>query len=122
MDSTTVMYTTCEKLDKMGNLTGVWLTLSTKDGSIINFESNFKNINLIKKSDGKTIHPFAILWPDEYNSNGKKNLQYLTSALKTTKFESKFSFQKKIDLLLIFTGAENGDKLIIDNFVEAVIQ
>ncbi len=113
----------CNDIDKKENKTAVWLTLSTKDGSSLMFVSGFKNISLINKTNDKKIHPFAILWSDfTYNENGKSNLHYMTSAFKTSKYKSKFSFQKKIDLILIFPNAEKGDKIIIDDFIEAEIQ
>lgn len=107
----------CEELNKVENLKAVWLTLTTKDGASFMFESNFENISLIKSNAENKIHPYAILWDDSFSSE----LCYISSDFKTNNYKSKFSFQKKIDLILLFIDAEKGDKIIIDNFIKAEI-
>jgi hypothetical protein len=50
----------CEEIDKAGNLTGVWLTFNNVKKCKLLFKTNFENFKLIKKSNGKTIYPYAI--------------------------------------------------------------
>ena len=38
----------CSEIDKMGNMTGVWLTIPTNNGSRFKLKNEFKNISLIK--------------------------------------------------------------------------
>jgi len=117
-DHATVESISCEKLDKTNNPVGVWLILSKKNGSSFSMESNFKNISLIRKNNQDTIHPVAILWNLAFSDKHG----YLSSNFKTNSFKAKFAHKKKIDLIMIYSGAEKGDKIIIDHFIEAEIK
>ena len=117
-DNLTIESVQCEQLDKKNNLIGVWIKLSKKDGSSFLLESNFKNISLVKKNNQEKISPEAILWNLAYSDKHG----YISSNFKTNSFKAKFGTHKNIDLIIIFTNAEKGDKIIIDNFVEAEIQ
>jgi hypothetical protein len=61
------------------------------------------------------------LWKFDGDVDEKRILRYMNSNMTTNSFEAKFLLQKKIDLIFIFNDAKKGDKLIIDNFIESVI-
>lgn len=116
-DSTTIESISCEQLDKSENPVGVWLVLSKKDGSSFYLLSGLKNINLVKRNSKKIIPPTAILWDFAFSEkNG-----YLSSNFKTNSFKAKFASKKKLDLIIIFSDVEKGDKVIIDGFIEAIV-
>ncbi len=106
----------CEKLNNKGGLVGVWLILSRKDGSSFMIESDMRNITLIKKNSQKIIQPAAIYW-DLGETKG-----YMSSNVKTNSFKAKYGIQKRIDLIFIFPDAEKGDKIIIKDFIEAIVK
>lgn len=114
-DSLTIVSVSCEKLNNKSGLVGVWLKLSRKDGSSFMIESDMRNITLVKKNDQKIIQPAAVYW------NLGENKGYMSSNVKTNSFKAKFGTQKRIDLIFIFPDAEAGDKIIIKDFIEAVI-
>ncbi|MBI5541154.1 MAG: hypothetical protein HY951_13895 [Bacteroidia bacterium] len=116
-DNTTVESISCDQLDKSENHVGVWLVLSKKDGSSFSMVSGLKNIKLVKKNSKEIISPTAILWNFAFSDK----LGYLSSNFKTNSFKAKFASKKQIDLIIIFAGAEKGDKVFIDDFIEAVV-
>ncbi|OFX36849.1 MAG: hypothetical protein A2X08_14545 [Bacteroidetes bacterium GWA2_32_17] len=116
-DSLKIESVSCEQLDKIENPVGVWLVLSKKNGSSFSMVSGLKNINIVKKNSKKIIPPTAILWNLAFSDKHG----YLSSNFKTNSFKAKFASKKKIDLIIIFPGAEKGDKVIIDDFIEAIV-
>jgi len=112
----------CSEIDKMGNMTGVWLTIPINNGRRFMLKNEFKNISLIKKIDGKKIHPYAILDFFNYEKNGNPNEQKYIISIKAKRFFVKLKNDKKFDLILIFPNAEKGDKIIIDKYLETEIQ
>lgn len=105
-------YTDCKSLDSLKTMTGVWLSFYNKKGSKINFKSDFANIRLIKKDSGKSINPYAF----------HKANKYFIVYLKATKYTCHIKGKRKVDFFMLFTEAETGDKIIIDDFIEATIQ
>ena len=121
-DSTTETTIDCGQINKNLSCKAVRLKLTRKNGSVLKLKSNFSNISLTKKVDGKIIHPFALLWFSGWDNNGKKKLIFLSSDFTTTNCKAKFRFMKYVDLILIFTEADLGDKIIIDDYLETEIQ
>jgi hypothetical protein len=117
---------TCKQIENKKNLQGVHISFSSKTDSTFNLTRKFRNISLTKKSDGKIIHPYAIKWYGfEFNSKtGKENsfLGYLINNLKTNKFIVTYDLNKTYDLIILFESAEQGDEIVIDNFVKVKIE
>jgi hypothetical protein len=98
----------CKDLDK--NLIAVWVTVTPNRQQKFKLENQFKNITLIK-SDGAMIHPSNVCIGGE-NFYGKK-------------FQAKgfvAHFTKEMSVFLFFPEAKLGDKIIIDNFIQAIIE
>ena len=72
----------CTEIDTMENMTGVWLSIPINISNKFKLKSHFKNISLIKKSDGKIIHPYAMLESYSYEKDANVNREYFTSGLK----------------------------------------
>ena len=117
-DSLQIESVSCEQLDKKNNLIGIWLKLSEKDGSSFLLKGNFKNINQEKKNSKEIIYPEAIYWNLAYDDQHG----YINSNFKTNGVKVKFGTHKIIDLIIIFPNAEKGDKLIIKDFIETLVQ
>jgi len=114
-------YKECEKINKK-SWTGVWLTFNKETDSTFYFKSHYKNISLTNKKTNKIIHPKAIAWYPICMSNPNCDLEFMPKSLRTKEFIVNFKPKTNVDLILIFDSAEPGDKLIIDNFIEAEIQ
>jgi len=102
---------TCVELDMVKNLTGVWLTFTNKKNCKLFLKSNFENFKLIKKSNGQKINLSAL-----YSKKG-----FITS-IKAKKFTFTLKKGRIINIIMLFPEAEKGDKIIIDDFIEAEIQ
>ena len=103
---------TCEELDKVKGLTGVWLTFNIKNNCKLLLKSDFENFKLIKKSNGQQVNLYAL-------HKSKKNF---TTSIKAKKYKYTLKGGRKINIIMLFPEAEKGDKIIIDNFIEAEIQ
>lgn len=113
----------CSDINKMGFVTAVWITIPVEYGNHFKIKSGFKNISLIKKSDGKIVHPAAIKL--SYNNKYKNRFEekYLSSNIKV--FWMNYHLDKnlkKFDLILIFPSAEKGDKIVFDHYFKTEIQ
>ena len=121
-DSTSTNSFDCKQINENSTYKAVRIKLTRKNGSVLRLKSNFSNISLTRKSDNKVIHPFALLWYSGWDKDGKKELFFLSSNFTTTGCKAKFSFMKYVDLILIFTEADLGDKIKIDDYLETEIQ
>jgi hypothetical protein len=110
----------CKNLDIL-NLVGVWVTFQGKDVKKLNMKSHYENISLIRKNTKEVLHPVTYMERSkpimeegnpEYASN-KSTFGSCTFVLKP---------KEKYDLFILFEVAEVGDKLIIEDFLEAVIE
>jgi hypothetical protein len=116
---TLVKTVSCSELDKKKNLVGVWVTFKGKNASELKMTSFYKNISLICKDTKDTLHPIAYL--DMSQSNGRE-LIYTSNESTFGECIFKLKPKKKYDLFVIFSAGQVGDKLIIDNFLEAEIK
>jgi hypothetical protein len=116
---------TCQQMEDK-NLIGVHITFSSKTDSTFSLKSKFKNISLKKKSDGKVIRPYAIKWYGvDYDSKTGKLipfLGYLLNNLKARTFVVKYNLNTTYDLIILFKSAEQGDQIVIDNFIDVKIE
>jgi len=112
-------YLSCKEVNKNNLATGVWLTLKVTKISSLEVKNHFENITLIKAKTGKEIHPFAIAGFDR-KAEKEKYSRYLSSDFRAKRFIA--YYRKRVDLILLFTDAEAGDKIIIDKTIEAEIQ
>lgn len=122
MESANISAAKCGDLDKDSTNTGVWLTLNSKGKTQFNISGNLINITLIRKSNGEVVYPLALIWDMPSSEKNENTFYYMSAGMSASKFLVKFSYQKKIDLVLIFPGAKSGDKVIIEGLVEAVIR
>jgi hypothetical protein len=102
--------TSCSKLENVPNIKAIWLKGKTSKKMTISIEEGFKNIVLVK-SDGREITPEAI--SHYYPGLG------VISGYVGKYFE--MVFKDKVDLILFFKDAEEGDKIMIDKNLEAVV-
>jgi len=115
----------CEKIEKKGNFIGVHIRFSSKTDSTFSLESKFKNITLIKKVGEKKIHPYAILWYGQEFDKDEHMIWYLGYMIKKFRAKEyivKFKPNKPYDLIFLFRKAAQGDKIVIDNFIETEIK
>jgi hypothetical protein len=117
-------FKTCEEINKEGLLTGVWLSFKRVSDSCFFLESKYKNISLVKKSNKEVVHPSAILWFNSHdldNNNCKAGFEYMT-VFKVKYYKVNFKPKEKTDMILLFREAENGDEIIIDDFIQTLIK
>lgn len=100
----------CGILDRMTNIKAVWLKGKTDKELKISVKNGFKNIVLLKK-DGKEINPEAI----SHYYEGRGAISEYTGKYFT------MYFTDKVGLILFFKGAEEGDEIIIDGCIKAVV-
>lgn len=108
-------FTTCQQLDSINNsnnLIGVWLTFYNKKSSSLNFKTNFENIKLIKKNNGQKVNLSAIYFANKI---------FYTS-IEAKKYKNHFKAKHKVNFIMLFPQADKGDKIVIDDFIEAEIQ
>ena len=109
----------CKELDRT-NYVGVWVTFQgiNKDKLIV--KNQYKNISLIRKKTKKVLYPVA------YMERATPLTAYtpVFSSNKSTFEECVFELKPngKYDLFIVFETAEVGDKLVIEDFLEAKIK
>ncbi len=101
----------CSYLSGMPNIKAVWLKGRTDKEITLAIKKKFKNIVLVK-SDGRKFHPEAI--SHYYPGRG------VISDYKGRYFN--MVFKDKVELLLFFKDAAEGDRVIIDGNVETIIK
>lgn len=104
-------YIDCLTANEIDNITGVWLTITTNGKETFQIENQLKNITLIKPNNN-TQYPLMIKVGGENNFWGAK-------------FKAKkilVHYNKQIDIFLFFKDATIGDKIIINNLIEALIE
>lgn len=101
----------CSKLENVPNIKAVWLKGKISKKMTIAIKEGFKNILLVK-SDGREINPEAI--SHYYPGLG------VISDYTGKHFE--MIFKDNVELILFFKDAEDGDKVMIDGVIEAVVK
>lgn len=107
---------------KSKSLVAVRVTFSGLSDSCFYLTSKFNNISLA--SNGKTIHPYAILWEsDSEDKSGNTILQkkYMTNDFNVDNYKVFLTPKKQYDLILLFSTANIGDSLVIEGFINTVI-
>ena len=107
----TMITVSCSRLENTTNMKAVWLKGKTSKKITIAMKEGFKNILLIK-SDGRKLCPEAI-------SHYYKGLGVISGY--TGKYFD-IIFDSKVDLILFFKDVEEGDKIVIDGVIEAVVK
>lgn len=100
----------CSHLESVNNITAIWLKGKTSKKITISIKDGFKNILLVK-SDGRKLSPEAI-------SHYYKGLGVISGY--TGKYFD-LIFKDKVELILFFKDAEEGDKISVDGIIEAVV-
>lgn len=103
--------TSCSRLSEDKSLKAVWLKGKTDKEIKIAVKEGFTNMFLLK-SDGRKINPEAIS-------------HYYPGVGVIMEYKGKYfnmMFKDKLELILFFKDAEDGDKIILDGKVEAVIK
>jgi hypothetical protein len=98
----------CSKLE---NARAVWIKGKTSKKMTLTLTEGFKNI-VLQKSDGRKLSPVAI--SHYYTGLG------VISGYSGRHFD--MIFKDKVELLLFFKDVEAGDKVIIDESIEAVVK
>jgi len=118
-------FKTCREIDKENDLTGIWITFVKSPDSTFVLEDKFQNISLVKKNGENKIHPKAILWYNRHetpvDNDNETVLEYMTSDFKAKEYKVTFKPGEKTDLILLFREAEEGDEIIIDDFLTSKI-
>ncbi len=109
--STMVQTISCSRIAKLPNIKAIWLKGRTDKEIILSVKRKFKNIVLVKQ-DGSEFHPEAI-------SHYYKGLGAI-SEYRGRYFEMLFT--DNVELILFFKNAEEGDKIIIDGTIEALVK
>lgn len=104
-------YLDCQTANQISEITGVWLTIGVNEKSKLNIEDQLKNFILIKENNKKQ-YPLMIKIGADNNFWGAK-----FKAKKIT-----VNYNKQIDIFLFFKNAAAGDKIIINNLIEAIIE
>ncbi len=107
----TMKTTGCSRLENMNNMKAIWLKGKTDKKITLEVKEGFKNIKLVK-SDGRELLPEAI-------SHYYKGLGVISGY--TGKYFN-LVFKDKVELILFFKEAEEGDKIVIDGIIEAVLK
>ncbi|HWY11873.1 MAG TPA: hypothetical protein VN026_11140 [Bacteroidia bacterium] len=107
----TMRTTGCSRLENITNMKAIWLKGKTNKRITLAVKEGFKNIKLVK-SDGRELLPEAI-------SHYYKGLGVISGY--TGKYFNLF-FKNKVELILFFKDAEEGDKIVIDGTIEAVVK
>ena len=99
-------------MDSLKNLSGIWLTFKNNEKSAIDFKSGFQNIKLQKKNTKEVVNLYALLM---YNKN-------YCHKMEAKKYSLSFKKGSSVNMVMIFPDAEKGDRIIIDDFLEAEVQ
>jgi hypothetical protein len=108
---TVIRTVSCAQLERMKNVKAVWVNGITDKEFTVSIKRNFKNISLVKP-DGRKISPEAI-------SHYYPGLTAI-SEYKGQNFSMIFYYS--VDFILFFKDAEEGDKIVIDGTIEAIIK
>lgn len=106
-----VQTVSCAYLEKTTHACAVWLKGRTDKELVIAMKKDLKNIVLLKP-DGSKAHPEAI---SHYYSGRGVITNYRGRYFNMT-------FSDKVGLVLFFKHAEEGDKLLINGSIEAIIK
>ncbi len=104
-------YIDCQTVNQKNNLVAVWLTINSNGKSSFQIESSLKNIRHVN-AKGKAQNPIMI-----GISGDDKFLGPNFKARKMT-----VNYNKQIDVFLLFPNAKPGEKIIINNLIEALIE
>lgn len=107
----TMKTTSCSRLARVPSMKAIWLKGKTNKKIMFSLMEGFKSIQLIKKN-GTVVTPEAVS-------------HYYPGLLVISNYEGKFfnmAFEDKVDLILFFKDAEEGDKVVIDGLIEAFVK
>lgn len=101
------------------NYKGVWMRVTKDKKKKFKLETGLKNIKLIRTEGSKS----KVMYPIALGMDGpqwrEKEWTYISNKFKTN--SAVYSFDEYIDFYLIFEDARVGDKLIIEDLVEALV-
>ena len=103
--------TSCNHLDNMTSLKAVWLKGKTDKEMTLSIKKRFKNMVLVKR-DGRKLNPEAIS-------------HYYPGLGVISEYRGKYLnmvFKDKVELILFFKDVQEGDKIVIDGNIQAVVK
>lgn len=103
--------TNCSRIADIPNIKAVWLKGRSDKKVMLSVEKRFKNILLLKK-DGRKLYPEAI-------SHYYKGLGVISEYTGKT---LNIFYGNKVELILFFKDVEEGDRVLIDGYIEAVVK
>ena len=109
----------CNSLDTQ-NFVGVWVTFQGKNVDSMKMKSRYENISLIRKNTKEVLHPVAYMERADQLSRYTPAFNSNESTFKECIFV--LNSNEKYDLFILFEAAEIGDKLVIEDFLEAEIK
>lgn len=109
---------TCEQLDLLENKVAIRITFIPQTRLKLKLITGFKNIGLVRQN-GTVVHPFAMINIHDYN---RDKPVFLSSKSKISLYDITFKAGKQCDIVLVFDQAKVGEKIRIDDFLEAEIQ
>ena len=107
----------CDKISALQSNQGVWLSIKVSTKTKFNLESYFKNITLFDPKTGKKSHPTMVNCTS--GADGSVNIEFFGPNFIAKKLEG--SFNKQLDVFLIFKEAKIGDQIYIDDLIQAEI-
>ncbi|HBX51386.1 MAG: hypothetical protein A2275_00680 [Bacteroidetes bacterium RIFOXYA12_FULL_35_11] len=119
---TQLFITPCETLNEDKSNTGVIFKLPRKYGKKFQMVSGFKNIKLVRQKNGETVNPIALILAVRNPKTSIREYDYYSSKFTTKTFQFFWGIRRYLEFIMIFPGAEKGDKIIFDDIVEAEIE
>lgn len=101
----------CSRLARTPNMKAIWLKGTTSKKIMFSLMEKFKSICLVK-GDGRKMNPEAVS-------------HYYPGLMVISAYNGKFfnvAFEDKVDMILFFKDAEEGDKIVIDGAIEAYVK
>lgn len=110
-------YMTCEQLDLLENKVAICITFIPKTQQKLRLITGFKNMRLIQQN-GNITYPLAMM---EFLNSDRDKPTFLSSKSKMSQYDITFKTGKQYAIVLVFDQAKIGDKIVIDNFLEAIV-
>ncbi len=110
----------CRQIDTSKNITGVWVTFQSNKSTELHLKGNFKNISLINSVDKDTIHPIAFLRKQRFMNSDEPIYDYYDFITEDHYFV--FEPKQKYDLFFVFRKSNKGDKLVLEDLLEGIIE
>lgn len=108
--ASSIKTSSCFRLERLQSITAVWFKGKADKRTSIVIKKGFKNIVLVKPN-GKRYSPIAI----SHYFRGRTVIHYIGKTLNLV-------YKDKVEILLFFKNAQEGDKIIIDGTLQTVVR